>query len=159
MYMESRRSQLFVITYEQTLANNCSGRIKNFTYRGYLLDKYPGGFKVGGSFIKMECEVTYEERDEQHKYLKNIFIRNFVSDECWRDQGYGSIVMEKMIQHAKQMGVMYISGFLSFIDIGTGSDEDEEIKRKNRERLYHFYPKFGFEIDKINKTIRLDLIN
>lgn len=156
MYMESRRSQLFVITYEQTLANNCSGKIKNFTFRGYLLDKYPGGFKIGSSFIKMQCEAVY---DEKCGYLRNVFIRNFISDESQRDQGYGSIVMEQFLQYARRLKVVYISGILSFVDIGTGSDEDEEVKRNNRERLYHFYPKFGFVIDKVKETIRLDLTN
>lgn len=41
---------------------------------------------------------------------------------------------------------MYISGKLSFRDIGTEDNRTQE-QEENRKRLYHFYPKHGFIID------------
>ena len=46
--------------------------------------------------------------------------------------------MSHFIEYAKSMRVLYISGFLSFVDTA-----DEE----HNQRLRHFYSKFGFTID------------
>lgn len=59
-----------------------------------------------------------------------------ISDiECKKNnKGYGSIMMGKLIEIAKQNGIKCIDGWLSKADID------------HRERLYHFYQKFEFEI-------------
>lgn len=59
-----------------------------------------------------------------------------ISDiECEKNNnGYGSLMMEKLIAFAKQNGFIYITGWISKVDID------------HVDRLYHFYQKFGFEI-------------
>lgn len=152
MRIEKLDMELFVVTYMQILAANGSGQIHIFELGGYFLDKYPIKSDLGKPLVTMVCEVHYDERSGT---LQNVFIKDFTVNEYRQNQGYGSIVMNQLIEYAKYLKASYVSGRLSFVDIGT-SDNDE-IKRENRERLYHFYSKFGFEIDKKNNTIRLDL--
>lgn len=106
------------------------------------------------SAVNMCCDAVY---DDKEAFLRNIHIIDFtVNDKC-QNQGYGSIVMEQLIKYAKHLNVSYISGELSFVDVG--ASDDDETKRENRERLYHFYPKFGFVINKAERKIKLDLSN
>lgn len=50
------------------------------------------------------------------------------------NKGYGSLMMEKLIEFAKVNKFEVITGWLSCVDRG------------HEKRLYHFYQKFGFEI-------------
>ncbi|MBE6848090.1 MAG: GNAT family N-acetyltransferase [Ruminococcus sp.] len=50
------------------------------------------------------------------------------------NKGYGSAMVEKLIQFAKENGYSHIYGNLSMVDLD------------HQERLYHFYEKFGFKI-------------
>lgn len=147
-------SQLFLITYKQKL--DYKGSIIEFEYNGYVLKKKQLFSKK--SFIKMRC---YPHYDRNLNYMRNIFIDDFICEPTYRDKGYGTILMNELIQYAKKLKVKYISGELSFVDIGI-NDNDDRCKEK-RERLYHFYPKFGFIIEEyersngtIGKTIKLN---
>ena len=100
----------------------------------------------------MYCSAVYNDKEA---FFRNIYIIDFIVNDIWQNQGYGSIVMEQLIKYAKHLNVSYISGKLSFVDIGTS--DDDETKSENRERLYHFYSKFGFVINKEERIIRLDL--
>lgn len=55
------------------------------------------------------------------------------------NKGYGSAMMQKLIEYAKENGYSRIYGNLSDVDIG------------HKDRLYHFYEKFGFEITEYDK--------
>lgn len=136
-------SQLFLITYKQKL--NYKGLLIEFEYNGYILKKKQQFSKK--SFIMMRCNPHY---DKKLNYMRNIFIDDFICEPTYRDRGYGTLLMNELIQYAKKLKVQYISGKLSFVDIGI-NDDDDRYKEK-RERLYHFYPKFGFVIyEHINK--------
>lgn len=50
------------------------------------------------------------------------------------NKGYGSAMMQKLVEYAKENSYSLLYGNLSDVDIG------------HRDRLYHFYEKFGFEI-------------
>lgn len=50
------------------------------------------------------------------------------------NRGYGSLMMEKLIDFAKANKFDVITGWLSYVD------------KEHEKRLYHFYRKFGFEI-------------
>lgn len=50
------------------------------------------------------------------------------------NRGYGSLMMESLINYAKEQRIELIEGWLSTVDI------------RYKERLYHFYQKFGFKI-------------
>ena len=65
------------------------------------------------------------------------------------NQGYGSMMMERLIEIAKQKNILYIEGWLS------KGDED------HKDRLQHFYGKFGFQIifnDEGNKFADIRLV-
>lgn len=150
-----RDSEVFVVTYMQKL--DCYGRISEFEYHGYILENKH--LLSGSAFITMWCNIVY---DKEYQYVKNIFINDFICKTEYQNKGYGSIVMEQLIQYAKQLKVEYILGELSFVDIGTSDTEKKHIK--NRKRLYHFYPKFGFNIEEhlnkygnTEKKIRLNI--
>lgn len=51
-----------------------------------------------------------------------------------KNRGYGSLMMEKLIEFAKANNFREIKGWLSCVDRG------------HEKRLYHFYQKFGFKI-------------
>ena len=54
---------------------------------------------------------------------------------CRRNNhGYGSLMIKELIEYSRQNNISYLNGWLSNIDYG------------HKERLYHFYRKFGFEI-------------
>ena len=69
--------------------------------------------------------------------------------------GLGSAILTHFIKFAKTLCAEFISGEFSFVDIGTAEKRSSE-QAKNRERLYHFYSKHGFEISE-NETIHLKL--
>lgn len=55
------------------------------------------------------------------------------------NKGYGSAMMQKLVEYAKENGYSLLYGNLSDVDIG------------HKDRLYHFYKKFGFEITEYDK--------
>lgn len=57
------------------------------------------------------------------------------------NKGYGSAMMQKLIEYAKENGYSRLYGNLSDVDIG------------HKDRLYHFYEKFGFEITEYTEKI------
>ena len=48
-------------------------------------------------------------------------------------KGYGTLMMQKLISYAKENGYKTIYGHLSTVDLD------------HKDRLYHFYEKFGFK--------------
>lgn len=90
----------------------------------------------------MICEI--------HKESKSIKICDIHSEK--KNKGYGSLMMQKLIEFAKQKDFIYIDGWLSRVDYD------------HKERLLHFYQKFEFEITPCDENIkfadiRLDLKN
>lgn len=75
-----------------------------------------------------------------NKKKKQIKIGDITCKKC--NKGYGSLMMEKLIEFAKENGIKSIIGFLSRVDMG------------HEERLCHFYQKFGFEIVPNDKEMK-----
>lgn len=89
---------------------------------------------------QMICEIN--------KKSKSIKICNIHSVK--KNKGYGSLMMQKLIEFACQNNFLYIDGWLS------------RVNYDHKERLLHFYQKFRFEIIPCNENvkfadIRLDL--
>ena len=71
-----------------------------------------------------------------------ILIGDIIHDnEKNYNKGYGTAMMQKLIEYAKENGYSRIYGNLSDVDIG------------HKDRLYHFYKKFGFEITEYTEKI------
>lgn len=150
-------SKIFVITLKTEL--NYDGRLKEFFLYGYTLDMMKCDIIKSTPIIEMWCEPKY---NFDLNYLESIFIVDFQAKSSFINKGYGTLIMNELIRYSQILDVYYISGDLSSVDIG---ENDTDLKNKeNRERLYHFYPKFGFIIydeanskDIIRKHIRKDL--
>lgn len=56
------------------------------------------------------------------------------SDSLPCNQGYGSLMMNELLKYARECGYTHLYGNLSEVDLD------------HKERLFHFYQKFGFEI-------------
>lgn len=150
-------SKVFVITLKTEL--NYDGRMKKFYLYGYTLDISESDIVNSVPIIEMWCEPNYNLK---LNYLESIFIVNFQAKNYYINKGFGSLIMNELIRYSKSLDVYYISGDLSSVDIG--ENDNDFSKKENRERLYHFYSKFGFEIydeanskDIIKKHIRRDL--
>lgn len=98
---------------------------------------------------KVDIEVrSYKESINIRAYYKNREVGRIlccINDEnrqikigditCKKNnRGYGTLMMEKLIEFAKANKFEVITGWLSYVDKG------------HEKRLYHFYQKFGFEI-------------
>lgn len=121
------KHELVFITVEEEY--NYAGRLKYLTFTGYTY-----GNIYGYDRLKPEMYVEVYQ-DINNKHLQYFHIVDFL---CEPNKGYGSIMMSSFIKYAKSFGIEYISGFLSPVDT---SDEE------HKQRLIHFYTKFGFEID------------
>lgn len=67
-----------------------------------------------------------------NKELRIITISDI---ECQKNnKGYASVMMNELVKYARQNEFKHINGWLSKVDYD------------HKERLYHFYQKFGFEI-------------
>lgn len=142
----------FAIAYSQTLSH--LGVLESFSYEGYIINDKLKRDPINRYVIHMECDVNY---DDKLNYIKSIYIIDFIADSSIRDQGYGSIIMNCLIEYAQRLNIEYIYGRLSFVDIGKEYDETDIEKINNRERLYHFYTKHGFVIN--GKRIERTMIN
>lgn len=135
----------FVITIKTT--HDYCARLTKFEYNGYWLEKDTNDVK---SIAFLRCEVHNKIVSDNIEYVHHIYICDFFVDKPYRKNGYGTILLNELIKYAKEMQVDYISGKLSFRDIGTEDNRTQE-QAENRERLYHFYPKHGFIIDEDEK--------
>lgn len=131
----------FVITIK-TNHDYCA-RLSKFQYNGYWLEKDTNNVK---SIAFLRCEVHNKKISDNIEYIHHIYIQDFFVDKPYRKNGYGTILLNELIEYAKKLQVHYISGKLSFRDIGTEGNRTQE-QAENRKRLYHFYPKNGFIID------------
>lgn len=139
---------IFVVTIK-TAYNYCA-RLTKVEYNGYLLETNTDNIK---SIAVLRCEVNNKTVSDNIEYIHHIYIQDFIVNQQYRKNGYGTILLKELINYAKKLQVEYISGELSFMDIGTEENCTLE-QKENRERLYHFYPKHGFIIDE-NKRIYL----
>jgi len=76
---------------------------------------------------RMQCYVDSD---------RSILIGDIRHDREKRDynKGYGSMMMQKLIDYARENNYRYIHGNLSVVDFD------------HKSRLHHFYQKFGFTV-------------
>lgn len=86
-----------------------------------------------------DMDITYKPE------TRSAYIIDWHSK--YENEGYGSILMTRLIAFLRMSGFLYLTGIISFVDFG------------HEDKLRHFYTKFGFEItDHPNKrTLKLSL--
>lgn len=86
-------------------------------------------------------------KNNQVSMLKSCIIDNNIilgDITCYKNnRGYGSVLLSKLIEYARENNYQSIEGWLSNVDKG------------HKDRLIHFYRKFGFEITLVNKKIKM----
>lgn len=116
-------------------------------FRGYVFNKNSYSEYIK-SIAFSRCLLHYY--DDYTTYKTNyMYIDDIAVNREYRNKGYGSIVLEQIIQYAKQQEVKYVSGYLSFVDTS-------EQYGNRRDMLHHFYKKHGFIIDE-NDNLMLSL--
>ena len=85
--------------------------------------------------INGECEIMMKCNWEE----KRIHIHDFKPENSCKapkfiNKGYGSEMMKKLLEYANENGCEEIFGELSVVDLD------------HKDRLHHFYEKFGFKI-------------
>ncbi|MFB9328529.1 GNAT family N-acetyltransferase [Paenibacillus aurantiacus] len=76
--------------------------------------------------------AVYVQQKKNENAYKLQYIR-ILGDKI--NQGYGTLMLNQLLQHARERGIEYIDGRMQ----DAGGEEHER-------RLRHFYGKFGFEI-------------
>lgn len=93
--------------------------------------------------------ITFKtEYHKERSVLEIVDIQNCMED---RNRGYGSLGMEVLFECGAVLGIKKYYGILSYIDVY------DKVDRDHRNRLEHFYKKFGFSVDfetmKIEKMV------
>lgn len=111
--------------YKDEMIFNISLTVKNKTY-----------------YNSMRCALNQESKTI---HIGDICIRDDRSLEPWNhtkfvNKGYGTLMMSELLKFAKENNYEKIIGNISDVDNNTEWDPH------HRERLIHFYKKFGFKI-------------
>ena len=93
-------------------------------------------------YNSMKCTLDQESKTI---LIGDIYIKNDRSLEPWNytkfiNKGYGSLMMDELLKFAKENNYKKITGNIS--DVANNTEWDPH----HRERLIHFYKKFGFKI-------------
>ena len=93
-------------------------------------------------YNSMKCTLDQESKTI---LIGDIYMKNDRSLEPWNytkfiNKGYGTLMMTELLKFAKENNYEKITGNISDVDNNTVWDPH------HRERLIHFYKKFGFEI-------------
>ena len=96
-------------------------------------------YKYNDEYFRQKLHVNYRSGTFFHVKSKNYHSALFIEDIQVTEEncnlGLGSLAMEILIKKAKSNKIKIITGELSHVD------------KDNKERRYHFYRKFGFDID------------
>ena len=93
-------------------------------------------------YNSMKCTLDQESKTI---LIGDIYMKNDRSLEPWNytkfiNKGYGTLMMTELLKFAKENNYEKITGNISDVDNNTEWDPH------HRERLIHFYKKFGFKI-------------
>lgn len=93
-------------------------------------------------YNSMKCTLDQESKTI---LIGDIYMKNDRSLEPWNytkfiNKGYGTLMMNELLKFAKENNYEKIIGNTSDVDNNTEWDPH------HRERLIHFYKKFGFKI-------------
>lgn len=119
-----------LITLHEEFDYQC--RLIELDFRGYFVNQYS---KNTAKFQEMMVIPVLNEKETA---IDHFFIQDFA---CRPNHGYGSIMMKVVLDYIKRFGADYVNGYLCTVDT-------KNTEHKNR--LFHFYQKFGFTIGDVN---------
>lgn len=137
MHIEDTENSYFIITVENE--DNLQGLLSNVNLYGYILEHYK---EYPTRVMQLNADIIYNRR---YNCIQGIHIIDFVGES---NKGYGSKIMNSLLEYIKPLNANYITGELSTVD---------EVDLNNKSLRDHFYQKFGFRIT--GKNICLDLNN
>jgi len=105
--------------------------VKAFRSKAYEIELYDENKKIGRCFLYL---IKNELHEEPYCLLEDVFI-----EESFRNKGYGTLLLQKAIEIARELGCYKI--------IATS--------RFEREHVHEFYKKLGFK--KFGFEFRMDL--
>lgn len=117
-----------------------TGKTRYFDFIAYEIGK---PLSQNENMCTLNAELIYDK----NKNISHAFIVDIVGTT---NQGYGSLIMKQFLKYIKHSNIRYVTGSLSNVDLF------DEYDSEHKDRLYHFYQKFDFEI-KPDKTIFLNL--
>ena len=124
------KSDSYIFVVKEEMSNSLAFLLYSLEYRHLVPRLYTRKMSKGLN------------NESYYLYIDDILV----SDQ---DKGLGSILMESLIEYAKNNGYVCIRGWLSPID------------KEHFDKLEHFYKKFGFEIkfraNKESGSIKLKL--
>ncbi|MCQ6560070.1 hypothetical protein [Paenibacillus mendelii] len=104
---------------------------------------------TGQSGYDIFARIVYQTGVTTKRYQNDLamFIQKKPREHAWRllyirilgdkiNNGYGTIMMNQLLDNARQKNIDYIDGHMQATD-----------NKEHDARLYHFYTKFGFTID------------
>lgn len=149
IYFTTKNESIQLITVEPFYDYEC--KLKRLEFYGYFFRTGETGRITPQT---MSVDVFYEDFIHNNiisHYVKHFYIAAF---DCIPNKGYGSIMMEQFLEYIKPIGAEYVNGIITIYDT-------KDIEHKNR--LFHFYRKFNFEIGSLNENgdypIKLNLHN
>lgn len=133
------------------------GMIDKFSFKGYFDMDSSYATHTFQAFAITSDDLINKEKLNPNKEVaiskvESFFIRDIQCEHSNVDKGYGTILMNTFLEYIKPIKVKCVEGRLSSVDTR------DRIDKEHKARLYHFYKKFGFEIDE-KEHIKLDLTN
>lgn len=90
--------------------------------------------------VRCSCKNKYAQINGVIEDDNTILIGDIIHNSLRYNEGYGTLMMNSLIKYAKENGFSHIYGNLSIVDID------------HKERLFHFYQKFNFNISEYDKN-------
>jgi hypothetical protein len=148
VYVKSGDSENYVDPYIITSSKNIGKsensrcRIISATYSLYIINSFGKLDIPNKQWLSVVEYMYYKNTDEPYQSMDGTLksARLQTIHVTIPNKGYGSTLMIQLLKDIKRMPI-YKSGCEITGRLDTWTDGD------HKERLYHFYKKFGFEID------------
>ena len=137
IHVRYRDDSITIITLKPFYDYQC--RLERLEFEGYFFNTYENQRIISQT---LSVDVVYSEPEcctsKEKSFLKCFYLASL---ECTPNKGYGSALMEQFIKYIKPFGADYVSGIITNFDASSP---------EHKNRLFHFYQKFGFTIGDVN---------
>lgn len=139
LYINLSYNKNGIIYARQTMLGN---KVRYVDFYGHFNINF---IRKKGDFQIVSTAFKYDKHDISYCYITDF--------KCYGNNGYGTIMMECILNYLKSYQVSYILGWASPVDTQDPNDNE------HGSRLHHFYEKFGFYFfwEGKEEYLRLDL--